>query len=325
MGQPAQYDLISDKAVIGLFFSRYEGLIDSSWVSSIAVNFQSNSAIEEYAGLGSAPQMREWIGGRLVKSLSEYSMSVRNKDWEATLGVFRKDLQRDKTGQLLIKIAEMAESAAGHDEKKLSEFIDVADGSTLGTSYDGQYFFDTDHSIGDSGTINNDITVDISALPIGDVTGMHGSTTAPSVGEAALVIQAGVQQMFGFKNDIGEPANHTMKQVMIMVPYTLMNAFEGALSLATFANGTSNPLMASTIGKSLVVNPRLTWTDRIAIFRTDSANKPLLTQSEEGLVMETLGEGTEEAFKTGKHLYGLRKRCGYSYFDFTKACLVTMT
>ena len=47
--------------------------------------------------------------------------------------------------------------------------------------YDGQYFFDTDHVEGDSGTQSNDLSVDISALACS----VHGTTTAPSVEDLA--------------------------------------------------------------------------------------------------------------------------------------------
>jgi phage major head subunit gpT-like protein len=324
MGNAAQFEYISDKEVIGLFFQAYEGKLSDSWVPKLAVTFPSTVAVERYAGLGNAPALREWVGGRLAKSLAEYTQTVTNKDYEATLEVQRKDLKRDKTGQLEIKIAQLAERAAEHDEKLLSALIDTADDSDLGTSYDGQFFFDTDHSVGDSGTMDNDITVDISALPTGDTTGTHGSVTNPSVGEIALSIQKGIQQLFGFKDDIGEPVNHSMKEVIIMVPVGLMAAAESALTVGELAGGFKNPLPGSMIRKTLVVNPRLTWTDEFAIFRTDSAQKPLLVQTEEAPMMEVIGEGSEHTFKHNAHLYGVKKSGAVAYWDFTKACLVTM-
>lgn len=324
MGNAAKYEYISDKEVIGLFFQAYEGKVNDSWVPKIAVTFPSTVAVERYAGLGNAPALREWVGGRLAKSLAEYTQTVTNKDYEATLVALRKDLRRDKTGQLEIKIAQLAERAAEHDEKLLSALIDTADDSDLGTAYDGQFFFDTDHSVGDSGTMDNDITVDISALPTGDTTGTHGTVTNPSVGEIALSIQQGIQKMFTFKDDQGEPVNHSMKEVIVMVPPTLMAAAEAALTVGELAGGFKNPLPGSMIRKTLVVNPRLTWTDEFAIFRTDSAQKPLLVQTEEAPMMEVIGEGSEYAFDNNAHKYGIKKSGAVAYWDFTKACLVTM-
>lgn len=320
MGNAAKYEYISDKEVIGLFFQQYEAALDRSWVPALASTFNSTTAVERYAGIGNAPALREWVGGRLAKSLAEYSMTVTNKDYEATLEILRKDLQRDKTGQLESKIGGLAQRAAEHDEKLLSSLIDTANASTNGLAYDGQLFFDTDHSVGNSGTLDNDISVDISAL----ATTSHGSVTAPSPGEAALSISLGIQQLFTMKDDQGEPVNHNTGEVLIMVPPSLMSPFEIALTAPAFASGETNPIAGSMIRKRLVVNPRLSWTDEFAIFRTDSAIKPFIVQVEEPPVMEVIGEGSEHAFKHASHLYGIRKSGNVAFWDFTKGVLVTM-
>jgi phage major head subunit gpT-like protein len=185
-------------------------------------------------------------------------------------------------------------------------------------------FFDTDHAVGSSGTLDNDKVVDISALPTGDTTGSHGSTTSPSVGEAALVIQAGIQALFAMKDDQGEPVNQNMQEVMVMVPTSLMAPFEAALNSQTLAQGMSNPIYGSSIRKRLVVNPRLTWTENIAVFRTDSAVKPFIVQQEQAPVMEVVGAGSEYEFLNNSRLYGVKKSGNVAYWDFTRACLLHM-
>lgn len=324
MGLPAKFEYISDKEVIGIFFQNYEGALANSWVPKLSNSFESTTAVERYAGVGNAPALREWVGGRLAKSLAEYSMTVSNKDYEATLVALRKDLRRDKTGQLEAKIAMLAQRAAEHDEKLLSALINVADTSSAGLAYDGQLFFDTDHSVGDSGTLDNDITVDISALPIGDTTGAHGSVTDPSVGEMALSIQKGINQLRTMKDDQGEPVNHNIQEVLIMVPVGLGTAAEAALNSANLVHGLNNPIYNTGVRKTLVINPRLTWTDEFAIFRVDSPIKPLLVQTEEPITMEVIGAGSEYAFDNNAHKYGVRKSGNVGLYDFTKACLVTM-
>ena len=215
----------------------------------------------------------------------------------------------------------MAERAAEHDEKILSALIVAGDTSNC---YSGHPFFDTDHAVGDSGTLDNDKAVDISALPTGDTTGSHGSTTSPSVGEAALVIQAGIQALFAMKDDQGEPVNQNMQEIMVMVPTSLMAPFEGALSMQYLAQGMSNPIYGSSIRKRLVVNPRLTWTERFAVFRTDSTVKPFIVQQEQAPVMEVVGAGSEYEFLNNARLYGVKKSGNVAYWDFTRACLVEM-
>jgi hypothetical protein len=321
MATASKYEYVTDNYVTSLFFQAMGEVGDKSWVPLISSTFTSNSASERYAGVGNPPALVEWIGERKIKDLAEYKVDVANNDYEATLKVFLKDLRRDKTGQLEVKIRGLAERAAEHDEKILSTLINS--GESL-KSYDGQDFFDTDHAVGSSGTLDNDIAVDISELPTGG-TGTHGSTTAPSVAEAALCVQAAITQLFKMKDDQGEPINQNMREVMVMVPTALMAAYEGALTMRSLALGFDNPIFGSSIQKRLVVNPRLTWADKVAVFRTDSAVKPFMVQVEEPPVMEVVGAGSEYEFLNNGRLYGVKKSGNVAFWDFARACMVTMT
>ncbi len=324
MANPAKFLVTSQRDAIALFFQTYETSIAASWAPLLSNNFQSVQAVERYAGIGNAPTMREWVGGRLAKSLSEYSKSVPNKDYEATLEIFRKDIQRDKSGQLGLKIAQLAQRAAEHDEILLSALIQAGAAGTLDLAYDGQYFFDTDHAVGASGTMDNDIVVDISDLP----SAIDGTTTAPSPENFAGAYLLAVQQLQKFKDDQGEPINHNMSSVIVMVPVGMSAFARAGLFSQTFGGGATNPAFAasSTSGvvvPQLVVNPRLTWTDSFAVFRSDGIMKPYLTQVEETPMMEVVGEGSEYAFDHAAHKYGVRKSGAAASWDFTKACYVT--
>lgn len=325
MANPAKYLVTSQRDTIGLFFQTYESAVNDSWAPLLLNTFPSVQAVETYAGIGNAPALREWVGGRLAKSLSEYSKTVTNKDYEATLEIFRKDLQRDKTGQLGIKVAQMAQRAAEHDEILLSTLINAGAAGTLDLSYDGQYFFDTDHSVGNSGTMDNDIVFDISDSP----SAIDGSTTAPSPENFAFAYLQAIQQMQGFKDDQGEPINHNMREVLVMVPKGMSAYARAGLFSATFGGGATNPAFAAStadgaVKPRLAVNPRLTWTDSFAVFRTDGIMKPYLAQVEETPMMEIVGEGSEYAFDHAAHKYGVRKSGAVASWDFTKACYVTL-
>ena len=143
--------------------------------------FHIRPGLEEYAWLGQVPAMRQWIGGRDAKGLPEYNFTIRNVHYEATLDFLVRDLRRDKTGQCLTRIRELATRANAHWASLLSTLI--LNGAST-DCYDGEYFFDTDHSEGSSGNQSNDISVDISELPV--PSDSQGSTTAPSVPEMQL-------------------------------------------------------------------------------------------------------------------------------------------
>jgi phage major head subunit gpT-like protein len=325
MGSPAQYPTISDRAVVSLIVQSLDGAAANSWVPEVANQFSSNQATETYAGVGVAPAMREWLGEKQIKRLKDYSLTITNKDWESTLGVYLKDLNRDKTGQLMMKINELSQRGVEHDAKLLSALINTGDDGDDSLAYDGQFFFDTDHVVNNSGTINNDISVDISALPIGDTTGAHGTTTAPSAGEMALSILTAIQSLYGFKDDQGEPTNQNAKSFVIMVPTTFWAATQSGVSLSNLTQGFNNPLANFGMSLKVVQNPRLSWTTAFAVFVADQSRKPLIAQVEDGPRVEVLGEGSDHAFKNKEHLYSVIKSGNVGYGAFDKAVLVTLT
>ncbi len=123
-----------------------------TFFQDITTEVKSSKSSEEYAWLGENPMLTEWLDERKVKSLNEHSFIVKNKDFEATIGVDRNALEDDQYGQIKIRVQGMAGSAKKSYDKILVETVENGHATTC---YDGQNFFDTDHSEGDSGTQSN--------------------------------------------------------------------------------------------------------------------------------------------------------------------------
>lgn len=309
--------LLTSRAIIGEFYNRLENG-PLGWVTRIAMKIKSTQESESYAWLGMTPTMREWIGGRLAKDLRENSFDLRNKPHESTLEISVDDLRRDSSGQILIRIGEMADRANAYPAKLLSSLI-VNGESTL--CYDGQYFFDTDHAEGDSGAQSNDIPVDISELPVSS----HGTTAAPSTAEMQKAILAGAQAILGFKDDQGEPMSENATEFDVMVPTPLWSVAIAAVKLPVIDGGDSNLIPAGTLKFNVIVNPRLSWTTKFAVVRADGQTKPFILQEEVPVEMSAVAEGSELEFKHRKHWYGAfwSGNVGYGYWQH--ACLVTLT
>lgn len=315
---------LSSRAIIGSFYNRLEQDVGTQWIDAISMLFRSDQESETYKWLGMTPTMREWIGGRNAKGFRDNGITIINKEYEATMEVLVKELRRDKTSQIMTRINELADRTNAHWAKLLSTLI-LAGASTA--CYDGSYFFADAHSEGDSGSQDNNLSVDISALPTGDTTGSHGSTTAPSIGEMALCIQEAIAAILGFKDDQGEPMNEMARNFLVMVPSTLFNAALGACSVPYLAQGMNNPLVA---GNAYTVTPvsnvRLnsSWTAQFAVFRADGNTKPFIRQEEVPVKIAAIAEGTELEFNDNKHHYGVSasRNVGFGYWQH--ACLVTM-
>jgi phage major head subunit gpT-like protein len=312
---------LSSRALIGSFYDTLAGVAVPAWVPATAQRVDSNQASEDLKWLGMAPAMREWVGGRNAKGFQINGITIANKTFEATLEVDLDDVRRDKTGQLLSRVNDLAFRAEQHRAKLLSDLI-IAGESTA--CYDTQFFFDTDHNYSHVGgefttAQDNDLGYDISDA------GTGGTATAPTIETVQGAILRAVAQIYSFKDDRGEPMNEDAAEFTVMVPVPFMNPAMGALTLPMIGGGNSN-LLTSNPGfrLSLAVNPRLTWTTKLAVFRTDGRVKPLIEQVEYDPVIDAIAEGSEMEIKERKHLYTVTRYGNVAYGYWQHACLVTL-
>lgn len=310
---------LSSRAILGRIYLRITmGAI--GWIDQLSFPIESDQAQEEHKWLGMNPTMREWIGGRNVHGLRDQGFIITNKPYESTLAVPLTDIRRDKTGQVMARANSLGNAFSRHGAGLLSTLI--LDGETK-DCYDGQFFFDTDHSEHESGNQSNDISVDISALP----TSQHGSVTAPAVEEMQQVILQGIQQMLGFKDDRGEPMNENANSFMVMVPVPLWTTAVAAVTMKQLSGGQSNILsQMAAFNIAVQANPRLTWTDKIVIFRvaSDDGVKPFIRQSEKPLSVKSQAEGSAEEFYNDRWVFGLDYNGNVGYGFWQHAVLVLM-
>lgn len=109
-------------------------------VTIITSNTKSNS----YAWLGNFPQMREWIGDRVINDMKESSYTIENKKYEATLGVDRTDIEDDNLGQYRVLAQTQGQETVDFFWRQIAKLIV---GGFTSLCYDGQNFFDTDHPV----------------------------------------------------------------------------------------------------------------------------------------------------------------------------------
>lgn len=312
---------LHSRAIVGMLRRELDVDNGASWIGPLSMEFSSNQTVEEYKWLGMAPAMREWVGGRHAKGFRENGFEIRNKHFEATLEVMVRELRRDKTGQIELRVKELAQRAQTHWASLLSTLIL---GGTTTEAYDGQFFFDTDHVEGDSGVQSNSLSVDISELPVIN----QGTVTNPSVEEFRLASMQGVQQILSFFDDQTEPLNENARGFGIMVPISMLHTAVTAVQVQPVASVSETGfggLQGTGFKFDVFANPRLSsWTDSFAVFRTDGTYKPFIRQTEGGLEIASIAEGTELEFKEDKHQYGISAWRNVGYAHWQSACLVTM-
>jgi len=307
---------LSSRAIIGKFYVALEQYMGQSWIDQMSMPFDSDQESETYKWLGMVPQMREWLGGRQAKGFRDNGITIINKKYESTMEVLVDWLRRDKTAQIMIRIAEQAERAGGHWGKLLSTLITNGTGSTSGYCYDGQYYFDSDHSEGDSGTQLNLLTS--SQVASLDVT----TATTPTPVEAAKAILGVIAYMLTYKDDQGEPMNAGARSFLVMTSPTLWPFLTPGVYNPLVSSGETNPIagiIANTdFSVNIVANPYLTYTTQFAVFRTDAPAKPFIRQEEEPISMKAVAEGSELEFNEDKHHYGIKaiRNVGYGYWQY---------
>lgn len=314
-------ELITSRAVVGAMKAAFSAGMPPAWVGLVANTFSSDQDTEEYPWLSSTPAMREWVGGRNAKGFTENPLSIKNRHFEDTVIVQKKDLRRDKFGMIQLRIGELTRRAMAHPAALISQLMLNGAASPC---YDGQYFFDTDHSQGDSGSQSNSLSIDISTLPV--ATG--GSVTAPAVGQVQLCIGAAIAAMTGFKDDAGEPANEDASGFLVMCGPSLMQPVMQAVATPAQVAESQTVLTALkadfTIGA--LPNARLsTWTDKFVVLRTDSLIKPFIFQRETAINISAKAEGSDFEHDNDAHEYGVDYWGNAAYGLWQHAVLVTMT
>ncbi len=281
------------------FFNRFEAT--KTHYQDLATRIVSTSDQETYKWLGTVPQVREWGTGRLAKGLRSESYSVENLKYEATLEVDRDEISDDQTGQIKLRIGELAQRAATHKDYLISQLL--IDGETAGNnSYDGVTFFGTTHESGASGQQSNLLTFDAV------------DPNSATVDEFKESLKAAISQMLGFKDDQNEPMLISTTGLLCVVPPTLLFAATEAINASVIDNE-NNALQGIARVISL---PWLADQSKWYLTKTDGVVRPFIFQDREPIEFNARAEDSDEGFRREKFLYGVRARyrMAYGYWQF---------
>lgn len=249
---------------------------------------------------GSPPKMKQWKDERQPGGLVTANFSILNYNWEATLEVDRNDLEDDRLGLIRPQIEGLAISARRHPGKLIYELIRDGDSTKC---WDNQYFFDTDHVFGASGTQSNKLT---------------GTGTTISQLEADW---STVYEYFRtLKDDQGEPLG--LAPDLVMCHPSLEKSFKKLFNALIISN-TTNILVNDA---DCICNPYLTDKNDWYAFVTKSPLKPFVHQVRQQPEFVDLAKpDSPEAFMRRKFLYGVAARYNAGYGLWQLAAKVTNT
>ena len=281
------------------FFARF-GATPTSY-GELATRIASTSDSETYRWLGTVPRMRQWGTGRLAKGLRSESYSVENLKYEATIEVDRDEIADDQTGQIRVRVAELAQHAATHKDYVIADLL--INGETSGyDGYDGVSFFNDSHVSGASGSQDNNLTFTAT------------DADSPTVEEFQGALKQAIASMLSFKDDQGEPMLIGATGLVCVVPppmyFTALEAINASL-----VSSTSNVLEGAA---RVVTLAWLTDASKWYLLKTDGVVRPFIFQDREPVEFGSVAEGSEEAFRREKFLYGVRARyrMAYGYWQY---------
>ena len=281
------------------FFNRLEAT--KTHYQELSTRVTSTTDRETYRWLGTVPQVREWGTGRLAKGLRSESYSIENLKYESTLEVDRDEISDDQTGQIRLRVAELAERAATHKDFLIAQLL--ANGETAGNDgYDGVSFINANHVSGGSGSQSNLLSFDAAAVD------------EPTVDEFKESLKTAISQMLGFKDDQGEPMMTTASGLACVVPTTMLFTASEAINATVIDNSTN---VLNGIARVIAL-PWLTDLSKWYLLKTDGVVRPFIFQDREPIEFNALTEDSDEGFRREKFLFGVRARyrMAYGYWQF---------
>lgn len=262
---------------------------------------------EKYGWIGNMPGMREWLGERQFSELRSANFVLENKHWESSLAIKKTDLADDNLGQYGPVLEQLGIEAAHHPDELWFSVLEQGESTAC---FDGQFFFDTDHVWGNSGSQSNDITSTVV------------STSAPTVAEIKTAIRKMVRSMLAFKNDQGKlynrPTVGRLNDLTLLVPLALRDLVYDALESELISNS-SNVVVDRP---NIVSSPYLTSDVKLYLFKTGEAVKPFVFQRREPLTRMMKGIDDLET-KDVKFMTEARYNVGY--FAWWTSILCTLT
>lgn len=284
-------------------FSKY-----SPVYPKVTMTVASDGADLNHQWLGRVPQMREWIGAKVITEMRGSDWLVKNLPYEMTVGVKKHDIQDDRLGIYRPMVQQIGQRAATLKDKLLS---DARKNGAASLCYDGQFFYDTDHAEGSSGTQSNIYA---------------GSGVSLAALEADF--EGARARMKSFKDDRGEPFIVEGVQMAGQEPQFLVTcppALEPQFLRLFLADEISNTTNVNK-GKALVVcDARLTDVNDWYLDHIGDEIKPFLNQVRQEAQLMALFDpnASERVFLQGEFLYGVEARGAVTYALWQKAVKVT--
>lgn len=303
-------DTAKAKVILNSLTAKFDNkmLAADLFYPKVCTTIPSNRRSEQYGMLGNMPGVREWVGDRKFQELAAGDFTIVNKHWEASLAIEKNDLKDDVLGLYPSAMEQLAEEAANHPDELFFSAL-VAGESTA--CFDSQYFFDTDHSWGSSGTQDNDLTY------------AAATGTTPTAAEFKAAFNQARVAMLKYKNDQGKFLNRSsvkkLANLLVLVPPEQEQAARDALDSSLSGGGNSNVVLDKP---EIIASPLLTDATKFYLFNTAAPLRPFVFQAREPISRQMKGL---DDIETKQVKFMTEARYNVGYLAWWTAVLTTWT
>ncbi len=265
----------------------------STW-QKIAMKVPAPSGEADYAWLSNFPKMRRWIGDKVIKALKAFKYTISAEDWETTIAVKRKHIERDQVG-----IYEPQVKSAGVSCKEFPDELvyEVVNGAFVNKCFDGQNFIDTDHPVGNEGNV-----VSVSNRGTAVLSNATLAAANASFGAARTAMRK-------FKDDDGRNLN--IRPNILLVPVALEVVAIQLMTNDKLADDTPNPYKGMA---EVVCDGRLSSDTAWFLLDTTRPVKPFIYQETKAahFVSQTNPEA-DDVFMKGEYKFGAEAEASAGY------------
>lgn len=145
--------MIINEGNLQMLFTAYRTAFNSGFTGytalhpQIATEVPSTTEQEMYAWLGQMPNLREWLGDRVIHGIASHDYTIKNKKYEVTIGVPRTKIEDDTYGIYTPLMTGLGQSTGEHPDRLVFETVV---GGFDGLCYDKKPFFSAEHVVLDA-------------------------------------------------------------------------------------------------------------------------------------------------------------------------------
>lgn len=252
----------------------------------VATVVNSNTSEENYGWLGQIPQMREWVGERVLKNLSAYTYTIRNKRFESTVSIDRDEVEDDRFGVYAPVVQGMGAQAKVAPDKTIFGLFHL--GFTE-KCFDGKPFFSDKHPVGD-----------------------EKKSTYSNLGKKKLTQESFLTARSGMMSLVGDKGD-TLDLIpdLLVVPPALEAKAKEILEADTI-NGSTN--VTKGMAKYKVSTQLAAQPDEWFLLCTNEFLKPFILQMRRKPEFTGMTKGTDEnVFLRNEYVYGTDGRWNGGY------------